>query len=134
MSEIRIDRLSVIWKSDLSDKIKRIFFPNRSRVHTTMDAPLGRWLSVWRKKTRSNWTRMLRAMLNESWKQHPTKQQLYGHWPPISKIIHIRRIKHVGHWWRSKSKLIRDVLLWNFSHGWASIGRLARTYLQQLCM
>ena len=22
---------------------------------------------------------------NESWRQHPTKQQLYGHVPPISK-------------------------------------------------
>ena len=25
--------------------------------------------------------------LNNSWKQHPTKQQLHGHLPPISKTI-----------------------------------------------
>ena len=30
-----IDRLSVIWKLDQSDKIKRIF-PSSSRVHTTI--------------------------------------------------------------------------------------------------
>ena len=26
---------------------------------------------------------MLGSILNKSWKQHPTKQQLYGHLPPI---------------------------------------------------
>ena len=30
---------------------------------------------------------MLWAILNKSWKQHPTKQQLYGHLPLISKSI-----------------------------------------------
>ena len=30
---------------------------------------------------------MLRAIVNKSWKQHPTKQQLYDHLPPISKTI-----------------------------------------------
>ena len=28
------------------------------------------------------YTRMLRAILNKSWQQHPTKHQLYGHLPP----------------------------------------------------
>ena len=39
------------------------------------------------KKLDGNYTRMLRAILNKSWKQHPTKQQLYGHLPPITKIL-----------------------------------------------
>ena len=30
---------------------------------------------------------MLREILNNSWGQHPTKQQLYGPLPPITKII-----------------------------------------------
>ena len=30
---------------------------------------------------------MLRAVLNESWMKHPTKQQLYGYIPPISQTI-----------------------------------------------
>ena len=29
-----------------------------------------------------NYTRMLRAILNKSWRQHPTKHLLYGHQPP----------------------------------------------------
>ena len=30
---------------------------------------------------------MLRAILNKSWKQHPTKHQLYGHLPSMTKTI-----------------------------------------------
>ena len=36
-------------------------------------------------KIEENCTSMLRTTLNKSWKQHLTKQQLYGHLPPISK-------------------------------------------------
>ena len=85
------------------------------------------------KKLDGNYTRMLRAVLNKSWKQHPTKQQLYNHLPPIMKTVQVRQTKHVGHCWRSKDELISDVLLWTPLHGRAKVGRLARTYTQQLC-
>ena len=80
-----------------------------------------------------NCTKMLRAILNKSKKQHPTKQPLYGHQPPIFKTIQIRRTKHAGQYWRSKRELIRDVIQWTSSHGRAIVGRPARTYLLQLC-
>ena len=67
-------------------------------------------------------TRMLRAILNGSWRQHPTKQQLYGHLPPITKIIQVRQTKHAGHCWRSRDELISDVLLWTSPHGLAKAG------------
>ena len=76
---------------------------------------------------------MLRAILNKSWRQHPTRQQLYGHLPPITKTIQVRRTRHAGHCWRSRDELIRDVLLWTPTHGRAKAGRPARTYIQQLC-
>ena len=38
------------------------------------------------KKLDGNYTRMLRAILNKSWRQHPTRRQLYGHLPPITKL------------------------------------------------
>ena len=85
------------------------------------------------KKLDGNYTRMLQAILNKSRRQHPTKQQLYGHLPPITKTINIRRTRHAGHGWRSRDELIRDVLLWTPSHGRAKAGRPARTYMQQLC-
>ena len=85
------------------------------------------------KKLDGNYTRMLRAILNKSWQQHPTRHQLYGHLLPITKTIQIRRTRHAGHCWRSRDELIRDVLLWIATHGRAKAGRTARTYIQQLC-
>ena len=75
---------------------------------------------------------MLRAILNQSWRQHPTKHQLYGHLPPITKTIKVRLTRHAGHCWRSRDELIRDVLLWTPTYGRAEAGRPARTYIQQL--
>ena len=65
--------------------------------------------------------------------QHPTKQQLYGHLPPITKTIKVRRTRHVRHCRRSRDELVRDIILWTPSHGRAKAWRPARTYTQQLC-
>ena len=86
------------------------------------------------KKFDGNCTRMLWAILNKFWKQYPTKQQLYsGHLPSISIAIQIRQTRHAGPCWRSKDKLISNVLSWITSNGWESIWQPTRTYLQQLC-
>ena len=84
------------------------------------------------KKLDGNYTRMLRAILNKSWWQHPTKHQLYGYLPPITKTIQVIRTRHAGHCRRSKDELISDVLLWTPTYGRAKAGRPARTYIQQL--
>ena len=76
---------------------------------------------------------MLWAILNKSWRQHPTKHQLYGHLPPIMKTIQVRRTRHAGHCWRSRDELISDVLLWTPTYGRAKAGQPAQTYIQQLC-
>ena len=76
---------------------------------------------------------MLRAILNKSWRQHPTRHQLYGHLPPITKTIQVRRTRYAGHCWKSRDELISDILLWTLTHGRAKAGRPARTYIQQLC-
>ena len=85
------------------------------------------------KKLDGNYTRMLRAILNKSWRQYSTKQLLYGHRPPFTKTIKIRRTRHAGHCWRSRDELVSDVLRWIPSHGRAKTGRPARTFIQQLC-
>ena len=81
------------------------------------------------KKRDGNYTRMLRAILNKSWQQHPTKHQLYGHLPPITKTIQGRRTRHAGHCWRIRDELISDVLLWTPAYGQAKAGRPAWTYI-----
>ena len=84
------------------------------------------------KKLDSNYTRMLRAILNNSWRQHPQKK-LLGHLPPFMKSIKVRRTRHAGHSWRSKDELISDTLLWTSSHGRAKARQPARVYIQQVC-
>ena len=112
-----------MWQSQLIINIK----------HGT----LGNWLSPQESRIIILWLSLSSfspcAILNKSWRQHPTRHQLYGHLPPITKTIQVRRTRHAGHCWRSRDELIRDVLLWTPTHGRAKAGRPARTYIQQLC-
>ena len=77
----------------------------------------------------TNYTRMLRAILNKSWLKHPIKHQLYGHLPSLTKAIQVRWTRHAGHCWRSRDELISDVLLWTPTYGRAKAGWPARTYI-----
>ena len=76
-----------------------------------------------------NCTRMLQALLNKSRRRHPTNQYLYGHLPPITKTMKVRRTRYAGHCWRSRDELITDFLLWTPSHSRAKQGdQLELTY------
>ena len=72
-----IDKLSIRWKSDLTDKMKRSFF--QAVVVSILLYGCTTWTLTKRleKKLDDNYTRMLRAIQNKSWRQHPTKYQLY---------------------------------------------------------
>ena len=71
-----INRLSVIWKSDLTDKMKHNFF--QVAIVSILLYGCTTWTLTLRleKKLDGNYARMLQAILNRSWRQHPTKQQL----------------------------------------------------------
>ena len=133
MAWTAIDRLLIIWKSHLTDKMKRSFF------HAVFVSILLHECTTWtltkrmEKKLDGNYTRMLRAILNKSWWQHPTRHQLYGYLPPITKTIKVRQTRHAGHCWGSRDELISDVLLWILTYGRVKAGRPDRTYIQELC-
>ena len=107
-----IDRLSMIWKSDLTDKMKRSFF--QAAVVSILLYGCTTWTLTKQleNKLDGNYTRMLQAILNKSWWQHSTRHQLHGHLPPITKTIQVRRTRHAGYCWRSRDELISDVFLW----------------------
>ena len=67
------DRLSIIWKSDLTDKMKRSFF--QAVVVSILLYGCTTWTLTKRlkKKLDGNYTRMLRAILNKSWRQHRSR-------------------------------------------------------------
>ena len=73
-----IDRLSVIWKSELTEKTKCFF---KAVVVSIQLFGCTTWTLTKRteKKLDSNYTRMLRAILNKAWMQHSLKKQLYSH-------------------------------------------------------
>ena len=63
-----INRLSVIWKSNLTDKMKRSFF--QAAIVSIMLYGCSTWTLTKRleKKLDGNYTRILRAILNSSWR------------------------------------------------------------------
>ena len=115
---IAIDKQSIIWKSDLSNKIKWNFFQAAVVSILLYGCTIWTLIKCIEKKLEENCTRMLWAILEAT----STKQQLFSHLSPISKIIQIR---HTEHCWRSKDELI--------SGGCANVGQPTKTYLQQLC-
>ena len=127
-----INRLSTIWKSNLTDKMKRSFF--QAAVTSILLYGCTTWTLTKRleKKLDGNYTKMLRAILNKSWQQHPTRHQLYGHLPLITKIIQVRRTRHAGHCWRSRDELIRDVLM--DPHTWPRKSRTTSTNVHPAAM
>ena len=120
------DGLSIIWESDLTDKIKCTFF--ETVVVSILLYGCITWMQT--KGMEKSSTRVLWAVLNKSWRQHPTKQQLHGHLRSITKTVKVRWTRYAGHCWLSKYELISDTLLWTPSHGRAKAGRPARTYIQ----
>ena len=127
-----IDKLSVIWKSDLTDKMKRSFL--EAAVVSILIYRCTTWTLTKRmgKKLDGNYTRMLWAILNKFWRQHPTKPQLYGHLPLITKTIKVSRTRHAGHCRRSRDVLISDVssliffIIYHFRGTTKKNGRLFR--------
>ena len=113
--------------------MKRSFF--QAAVTLILLYECTRWMLIKRmeKKLDSNYTRILQAILNKSWRQHFTKKQLYSHLPPITKTIQFRPTRHAGNCWRSRDELISDMLQWTPSRGRAKAGWPSRTYIQQLC-
>ena len=105
-----INRLFVIWDSDLTDKMQHNFF--QAAVVSILLYGCTTWMltKCIEEKLDSNFTRMLWVILNKPWRQHPTKQQMYSHLPPITKTIKVRWTRHAGHSWRSRDELISDVL------------------------
>ena len=84
------------------------------------------------KKIDGAYTRMIRATLNVSWKEHLTNKELYGKTPKVTSSIREQILRFTGHCWRSKKELICDVLLWLPKHVKRSRGRPAKTFVDQL--
>ena len=100
-----IDGLSIIGKSDLSDKIKRDFFPNCSCVHTTIRMHHIDTNKAPREKARLKLRKNIVFYFKEILEASSLPQN-------SSYTNDSRRTRHTKHSWRSKDEPISDVLLW----------------------
>ena len=125
-------KMDNIWKSKMDKQLKIQFF--RSTVETVLLYGCSSWTltKALTKKLDGTYTRLLRAALNVSWRQHMTNKELYGILPKITDIICERRIRFSGHCWRSKEEVVHQVLLWEPKHGKRSSGQPPRTFIDQL--
>ena len=80
-----IDLLSILGKSNLSDKLKQNFSQAASVGILRYGCTIGTLIKYIEKKLDGNYLRMVVAVLNKSWKQQPTKLQLYSLKHSISK-------------------------------------------------
>ena len=82
------------------------------------------------KKLDGDYTRMLRAILNKSWRQQPRRHQLYGHLSPPSRNLSKLNEPDMQDTAAEES----DVLQWTLHiYGRAKAGQPAPTYIQLLC-
>ena len=77
-------------------------------------------------------TRLLRADLNISLRDHISNKELYRDLPPISTSLQIHRLKFVAHCWRSKNETVSKLLLWDPKRGSLSRERPATIFIDQL--
>ena len=119
-------------KSNLKKHLKIGFF------HATVESVLLYGAESWTLTDKMSdrldgtYTKMLRAVLGVSWKEHKTNKKLYGKLMNVTDALRVRRLKFIGHYWRSKDELINKVLKWKPKHGKRKRGRPVTTYLDQL--
>ena len=127
-----LNKMEKVWKSNLKRELKIQFF--RATVESVLLYGAESWTltSSMSKRLDGTYTRMLRAVLDVSWKEHKTNKDLYGNLKRITETLRYRRLKFIGHMWRRKSELVSKVLLWEPKQGKRKKGRPAMTYIDQL--
>ena len=79
-----------------------------------------------------------------SWKNHPSKKQIYEKLPAASALVRSGRIQFAGHYLRAKDEVISSLLLWSqkrqgigrklsYSYMIARDNNLQREDLKQRC-
>ena len=94
---VALNEMNSIWKSRLPDKMKRNFFRETVEsglIYGSVSCTLTKALE---KILIGNYTRMIRAILNRSWKDHPNNKDIYGNIPEMCTSISQQRLRLSGH-------------------------------------
>ena len=106
------NKMDKLWKSSLSRKIKIRLF--RVTIEPILLYGSETWTLSARQHRRLDgcYTRLLRRVLNLSWKSHPSLNDIYGDLPRISSLVRKRRVQFAGHCARASDELISSFVLW----------------------
>ena len=106
------NKLSKIWKSNLDRKFKIQIF--RVLVEPILLYGSETWTLSARQQQRLDgcYTRLLRRVLNLSWRNHPTLETIYGDLPRVSNLVCKRRVQFAGHCARATDELVSSFVLW----------------------
>ena len=125
-------KLKSIWSSSLKKEIKiRLFL-------CTVESVLLYNSNTWtltkqmEKSLNGTYTRMLRMVLNVSWKQHMTNKQLYGSLPRITDKIAMQRLRLAGHCIRHPEEIASKLVLWQPTEGRVKRGRKPVDYIDNI--
>ena len=106
------NKLDKIWRYDLDRIVKIKIF--RTAIEPILLYGSETWTLSSKQQCRLDgcYTRLLRRVLNISWKKHPTIATLYGDLPRISTQVKRRRIQFAGHCARATDELVSSFVLW----------------------
>ena len=106
------NNMDKIWKSKLDRTIKIKIF--RVTIEPILLYGSETWTLSAKQHARLDgcYTRLLRRVLNLSWKKHPTLATLYGNLPKISVLAKRRRVQFAGHCARASNELVSSFVLW----------------------
>ena len=127
-----LNKMEKIWKSNLKKHLKIGFFCATVESVLLYGAKSWTLTGIMSGRLDDIYTKVLRAVLRVSWKEHITNNNLYGKLMKVTDSLRVRRLKFIGHCWRSNDELINKVLTWRPKRGKRKRGRPVTTYLDQL--
>ena len=123
-----VNKLECIWKSNLDRKLKVKFF--RSCIESILLYNSETWTVTRKMEIQIDglYTKLLRRILNVSWKDHVTNKELYGDIPLLSSTIRQRRMRFAGHCFRASDQPVSKLIFWSSKEGKRGRGAGLKTY------
>ena len=125
-----LNKLDKIWKYVLSDEVKLNTFTTLIESILLYGCESWTLTQTQTKRLDGCYTRMLRKVLNKSWKDHGkiSNSVLYGKTPRLTSKIRGRRLELAGHLYRHRDEEVGErVLFWSPTHGQRPKGRPSLT-------
>ena len=108
-----VNKLDNIWKSKLTRELKVKFF--RACVESILLYNSETWTITRNMEIEIDglYTKLLRRILNISWRDHVTNKELYGDIPSLSSTIRQRRLRFAGHCFRAIDQPVSKLIFWS---------------------